>query len=318
VAAALKDLNGPAAANLWQWLCNRSPDLAANWRAVLEDHRTKAQNANGAAPPNSPRAGTGPDDRAAARPDDDSRAEKGGAMSADPASRIEELQAAFQRVGRWGLPWEAHVRFSGGKVSACEFSPLLGYVTSEGGDWKAKSSALLQLTHRAGKLLFPEATPCERDLEECWIKRVLLNCPELPPAQDSGEVCIPNYAATCVFVLGKLREELATPPEAKDNTVQAVTRPGDRAAASGADTNGWYTVTQAARIATCNSGVISNAVKAGKLKSNGKDGHSRRVDAADLSRWQLERATRPESTESEDAVQKKMDNAAKKPRRSNR
>jgi hypothetical protein len=115
------------------------------------------------------------------------------------------------------------------------------------------------------------------------------------------------------------REEFATPPpEAKDNTVQTVTRPGDRAAASGADTNGWYTVTQAARIATCNSGVISNAVKAGKLKSNGKDGHSRRVDGADLSRWQLERATRPESTESEDAVQKKMDNAAKKPRRSNR
>jgi hypothetical protein len=68
----------------------------------------------------------------------------------------------------------------------------------------------------------------------------------------------------------------------------------------------WLTVVEAARIAGCNSGVISNAASAGFLKSNGERGRKRRIDAADLSRWQLRRAERREPTESNAAVEKKL------------
>ncbi len=66
------------------------------------------------------------------------------------------------------------------------------------------------------------------------------------------------------------------------------------------------TVTQAARIAGCNAGEISRAAHSGSLKSNGQKGRQRRIDPADLSRWQLRRAERKEPVESNDAVERKI------------
>jgi hypothetical protein len=78
----------------------------------------------------------------------------------------------------------------------------------------------------------------------------------------------------------------------------------------------WLTVTQAARVAGCNSGVITAAVNNGKLRSNGKPGRDRRIDPADLSRWQLARAERAEPGETEAAIRRKLDNAARSDLRS--
>jgi hypothetical protein len=68
----------------------------------------------------------------------------------------------------------------------------------------------------------------------------------------------------------------------------------------------WLTVSKAARVAGCNPGEISRAVTSGKLKSNGESGRLRRIDAADLSLWQLRRAEREEPTESDEAVERKL------------
>jgi hypothetical protein len=73
--------------------------------------------------------------------------------------------------------------------------------------------------------------------------------------------------------------------------------------------NIWPTVTEAARVVGCNPGIVSRAVNSGKLKSNGKQGSERRIDPADLTRWQLERAATPEPVESDATVQRKLDRA---------
>ncbi|HEX4149856.1 MAG TPA: helix-turn-helix domain-containing protein [Pirellulales bacterium] len=70
-----------------------------------------------------------------------------------------------------------------------------------------------------------------------------------------------------------------------------------------------YTVAEAARISGANTGQISRAVNNGKLKSNGKAGRKRRIDALDLARWMHERASRPERAESVVAVRKKLQRA---------
>ena len=68
----------------------------------------------------------------------------------------------------------------------------------------------------------------------------------------------------------------------------------------------WLTVADAARIAGVNSGVISRAVGNQELRSNGQSRRSRRIDAADLSLWQLKRAERPEMRESDAEVARKL------------
>jgi hypothetical protein len=68
----------------------------------------------------------------------------------------------------------------------------------------------------------------------------------------------------------------------------------------------WMTVTQAARVACCNKGIIARAAKGGELRSNGKTGRDRRIDTVDLARWMLERAERPEASETDAAVQDRV------------
>jgi hypothetical protein len=73
----------------------------------------------------------------------------------------------------------------------------------------------------------------------------------------------------------------------------------------------WLSVSQAAQITGANPGVISRAADSGKLKSNGKKGAERRVDAVALAYWQLQRANRPEPVESDDDVRRKLREAGK-------
>jgi hypothetical protein len=69
----------------------------------------------------------------------------------------------------------------------------------------------------------------------------------------------------------------------------------------------WLTVTRAALIAHCNTGVISRAVDERKLKSNGKKKRERKIDSLDLNRWNLLRLARPGPSESTEHVQRLVD-----------
>jgi hypothetical protein len=64
----------------------------------------------------------------------------------------------------------------------------------------------------------------------------------------------------------------------------------------------WLTVSQAAKAASTNTGTITRAVDKGELKSNGMRKHQRRIDPADLTRWILVRAGKPERGESDAQV----------------
>jgi hypothetical protein len=77
----------------------------------------------------------------------------------------------------------------------------------------------------------------------------------------------------------------------------------ERAEGCVAESERWLTVSEAARISACNKGIITRAVEAGTLKSNGKAGRLRRIDAVDLARWQLARAAKPEPTENDASVE---------------
>jgi hypothetical protein len=85
---------------------------------------------------------------------------------------------------------------------------------------------------------------------------------------------------------------------------------GDDAKAKGPPSKGdtgeapWFTVTEAAKTAGVNTGVITRAVDAGQLKSNGKRGRGRRIDPADISRWLLARADKPEPAESDEQAKR--------------
>jgi hypothetical protein len=68
----------------------------------------------------------------------------------------------------------------------------------------------------------------------------------------------------------------------------------------------WLTVSEAAKASGCTMAQISGAVRDGQLKSNGEKGRKRRIDAADLTLWQLRRAKRGESVESDETVAKKL------------
>jgi hypothetical protein len=70
----------------------------------------------------------------------------------------------------------------------------------------------------------------------------------------------------------------------------------------------WITLAEAERISGINRGVISRAVDAGALASNGQKGRGKRkIDAAAFTLWQLQRAQRPERTESTAHVQRLVD-----------
>lgn len=80
----------------------------------------------------------------------------------------------------------------------------------------------------------------------------------------------------------------------------------------------WRTVSEAATVAGCNTGVITRAVDSGELKSNEKSGRERRVCAVDLTRWILARAPRSDKKESDAAVERQMKKAEGDRPRSNR
>jgi hypothetical protein len=84
----------------------------------------------------------------------------------------------------------------------------------------------------------------------------------------------------------------ATPPERRAEQISTDDDP-DR----------WLTVTQAARIAAANPGVLSRAADSGALRTNGLRGTERRIWAIDLCRWINARALRPEPSESEEHVE---------------
>ena len=59
-------------------------------------------------------------------------------------------------------------------------------------------------------------------------------------------------------------------------------------------------------MAGCNKGIITKAVNVGRLKSNGLEDRERRIDPADLARWMLARAGKPEPAESDEAVERQV------------
>lgn len=79
----------------------------------------------------------------------------------------------------------------------------------------------------------------------------------------------------CDDVAGRLLEILLKPEPA------AVANPG------------WLTITDAAKLANVDKGVISTAAKDGRIIDNRKFGRERRVDPASLNAWMLGRADRP-------------------------
>jgi hypothetical protein len=64
----------------------------------------------------------------------------------------------------------------------------------------------------------------------------------------------------------------------------------------------YITLAEAASISAMNRGVISRAIDAGQLKSNGLKGRGRKVDAADFSLWQIRRAKGHERKESDQHI----------------
>jgi hypothetical protein len=105
-----------------------------------------------------------------------------------------------------------------------------------------------------------------------------------------------NYPQVAATALWELRDYCSEQP-AKEPKEEA---------------NQWLTLAQAETLSGVNRGTISRAVDTGLLKSNGQSGKGKRkVDAADFARWQLERAKRPEQTESQQQVERLLKKASK-------
>jgi excisionase family DNA binding protein len=68
----------------------------------------------------------------------------------------------------------------------------------------------------------------------------------------------------------------------------------------------WLTVSEAAMVSGISKGAISRLADAGTLKSNRQSGRDRRIDSADINRYQLERANRADQPESDEAVARKL------------
>jgi hypothetical protein len=80
-------------------------------------------------------------------------------------------------------------------------------------------------------------------------------------------------------------------------------RPADKSSSPEKEPKKWLTIAEAHRISGINRGVISRAVDAGHLKSNGQTGKGKRkIDAADFARWLLERVKKPDPVESDSHV----------------
>jgi hypothetical protein len=75
------------------------------------------------------------------------------------------------------------------------------------------------------------------------------------------------------------------------------------------DSAEWLTITQAYGISAIPKGTLSRLADSHKLKSNGKKGRARRIDAVDLTRYQLEKIPRLSTVESDTQVAHKMTKA---------
>jgi excisionase family DNA binding protein len=76
----------------------------------------------------------------------------------------------------------------------------------------------------------------------------------------------------------------------------------------------WLTVSQAATLSWIDKGTISRLADRGELKTNGLKGKQRRIDSADLNRFLLQRAEKPEREETNEQVEKKLRRAQQPPR----
>jgi len=102
----------------------------------------------------------------------------------------------------------------------------------------------------------------------------------------------------------KVRRAAMTPESSKGRSDPTVS-PGVQGSLKTTEASPlWLKVSEAAKIANTSSGVISRAVDAGHLKSNGKRHRERRIDSADVSRWILERSICPEPVESDQKVER--------------
>jgi hypothetical protein len=69
----------------------------------------------------------------------------------------------------------------------------------------------------------------------------------------------------------------------------------------------WLSLAHAARLSGINQGVISRAVDSGEIQSNGLKGKGKRkIDSADFNRWHMKRSERPERTETDAEVERKL------------
>jgi hypothetical protein len=68
------------------------------------------------------------------------------------------------------------------------------------------------------------------------------------------------------------------------------------------DSTNWITISGAARLSGVNKGVISRAADTGEIKTNGKDGRTRRLHAGSFAQWQLQRSPPAESTPAPEKV----------------
>jgi excisionase family DNA binding protein len=103
-----------------------------------------------------------------------------------------------------------------------------------------------------------------------------------------------------------LREVTAVAAGAKPNRASGSKYRSDKGEPSARANKEELTVKEAATISGISRGQISRLANDGSLKSNGKTGNQRRINSADLNRFLLERAQKPEQAESDEAVLRKL------------
>lgn len=109
----------------------------------------------------------------------------------------------------------------------------------------------------------------------------------------------------------ELLKPAAQRPEQPHGGVESNGESGQTETGDDREHSRWLTVSDAARVADANTGILTRAVDAGEIRSNGKRGRQRRIDAVDLSRWVLARTNKPEPEESDEQVERLVDRHCK-------
>jgi hypothetical protein len=133
-------------------------------------------------------------------------------------------------------------------------------------------------------------------IEKYWTKRGLRE--GYRPTRKSVEAAktIIENADGDIYKAAKLlraqRRERNSQAELRDKTASA--QPAEQTTAAEPAAH-WISLADAELTSGINRGIISRAVDADEIKHNGQTGKGKRkIDAADFTRWQLERAKRPE------------------------